>query len=135
MSSTNKRVTLSEVMDRVKAYELEYIEFKDRSKTRSDQANLVTTIRNERRIGAPRPAPYQGTPQTKCFGCGKMGHLRRDCRFNPSNENGHCYKSTPPKWVLDYQKGDGSRWNTRPSSKAKKARKPTIEEVEENESN
>jgi len=41
----------------------------------------------------------------------------------------------PPKWVLDYQKGEGSRWNTRPSSKVNKARKPTIEEVEENDSN
>jgi hypothetical protein len=79
----------------------------------------MVTTQSGGKIGKQRNARGRKPPYTrkeprefKCYGCGKIGHARKDCRYNPENKEGICYKGTPPPWVLEWQKGpEGAKWN------------------------
>jgi hypothetical protein len=88
------------------------------------------------RNGARRNAnlPY-ARREFKCYSCGKIGHSRAECRYNPDNKDGSCYKGTPPAWVLEWQKGpEGAKFNSSKRVVTTESEKPE-KSAKEDESN
>ena len=99
----------------------------------------MVTTQSGSKIGKPRnfaAARGQNTPyvrreprEFKCYGCGKIGHARKECRYNPENKEGNCYKGTPPPWVLEWQRGpEGAKWNKTNGKSTAESEKPEKED-------
>jgi len=96
---------------------------------KKESANMTTAQNGKMRGGARRNnnLPY-ARKEFKCYCCGKVGHNRFECRYNPDNKDGICYKGTPPPWVLEWQKGpEGAKVNNPAKAKVTKSVESTIE--------
>ena len=66
----------------------------------------ATTMQLQNRYHAPANGRYgqnfQNAPRAKlnvtCYGCGKRGHYRNECRFRSQQNNQNVSSSTPNNW-------------------------------------
>ena len=74
-------------------------------KTQLEKANIVSVEHSPRRSRAGEPNRKNLT----CYECGKDGHNRNSCHWNPFNERGRIPGKDAPEWVQAFQNSDKGR--------------------------